>query len=396
MKNTLFISIILFCSTVFFSFSIKNFSNKSKDLVTEKIQKSIDSCFEKGGGQVLLKKGEYLTGTLILKSNVRLVFQKGAILKGSSNYEDYTNDALIFAKDVTNISIEGDGVIDGVDCINPKGEEGFRGPHAIRFINCEGLKIKGITIKNSANWAINCRYCKNGKVIKVAIRGGHDGLHTRFCSNFEVLESDFRTGDDAFAGNDNQDFLIKKCIINTSCNGFRMGCQKMKIINCKLWGPGEYQHKIQKRNNMLAAFVHFSPKDENPKLASGNWVIKNIFVENVDNFYNYNFKDGLWQTDQPLTTISFENIYAKGIQKAFEINGGDDKSLKMSIKNGLFVQRDSLKNIPEKFEGVNFTSKAFFSASNYQTIEMKNTKFEKSGKKQTFNKTFQYSLTQID
>lgn len=396
MKNKLFFACILLCSIVIFSFSKTKFTIINKDLVTEKIQKSIDSCYKKGGGQVLLKKGVYLTGTLILKSNVRLVLQKGAILMGSRNYEDYTNDALIFSKDATNITIAGEGVINGVDCTNPKGEEGFRGPHAIRFINCEGIKIKGITIKNSANWAINCRYCKNGKIIKVAIKGGHDGLHTRFCRNFEVLYSDFRTGDDAFAGNDNQDFLIKQCKINTSCNGFRMGCQNMKIIGCNLWGPGEYQHKIQKRNNMLAAFVHFSPKDENPKLVSDNWVIKNIFVENVDNFYNYNFKDGLWQTGQPLTSISFENIYATGLQKAFEINGGDDKSFKMSIKNGLFVQQDSMKKNPEKFEGVNYTSIAFFNASNYQIIEMKNTTFEKNGKKQTFDQKFKDNLINID
>ena len=95
-----------------------------------------------------------------------------------------------------------------------------------------------------------------------------------------------------------------------------MGCKNMKITRWTLWGFGEYQHKIQKRNNMFAAFVHFSPKDENIKVYSGNWKLKDLRIINVDNF-NYNFQNGLWQTDKPLTTISFENIKAKSLVRAF-------------------------------------------------------------------------------
>jgi hypothetical protein len=206
------------------------------------------------------------------------------------------------------------------------------------------LIIKGVEIKRSANWAINCRNCSEGIVENVSIRGGHDGLHTRFCQDFNVSNCDFRTGDDAFAGNDNQNFDIKDCKINTSCNGFRMGCINLKVSRCKLWGPGEYLHKIQKRNNMLAAFVHFSPKDENTKLKSGNWNLKDIEVENVDNFYNYNFQDGLWQTGQPLTSLKLENIKAKGLLKSFEINGGQDKKAKFIIKNSEFIARENQLN----------------------------------------------------
>lgn len=60
------------------------------------------------------------------------------------------------------------------------------------------------------------------------------------------------------------------------------------------------------------------------------------------------------------------------------------------------MQRDSLKTLPEKFEGANYTSTAFFNASNYRMIEMKNVKFETKNKKRTFNKIFMDSLLQID
>jgi len=164
-------------------------------------------------------------------------------------------------------------------------------------------------------------------------------LHTRFCDHFTVTSCDFRTGDDAFAGNDNRNFVVTNCKVNTSCNGFRMGCMNFTVKHCQIWGPGESVHKIQKRNNMLSAFVHFSPKDENPKLASGNWLIEDVTIDHVDQFYVYNFKDGLWQTGQPATRLSFKNVIATGILGAFNIIGDQDLKFKLSVENSSFSFR---------------------------------------------------------
>lgn len=346
-------------------------------LVTEKIQKAIDSCFSQGGGTVRLVAGTYLSGTIQLKNNVTLLLAKGAVLQGSENYRDYINDAFIYAKDASKVAIQGYGIIDGVDCFNPNGEEKFRGPHCIKMINCKDIYIKGITIKNSANWAINCRYSSKAVIDSVSIRGGHDGLHTRFCSNFKVTNCDFRTGDDAFAGNDNQNFTVTDCKINTSCNGFRMGCYGLLVKNCTFWGLGEYIHKIQKRSNMLAAFVHFSPKDDNPKIKSGKWLIEDLIVEQVDNFYIYNFKDGLWQTGQPAMSISFKNIQATNILKAFAINGDSARQFELTVNDSKFSFRDKTSTVSEKFEGANFLSNSFFTISNFGAVNLNNVIIEK-------------------
>ena len=348
-------------------------------LMTETINSAVDQCSANGGGIVRFSRGTYLSGTIELKSNVILLFDKGAILQGSDKFSDYRNDAFIFGKELSNISIQGEGVIDGVDCYNPKGEEGFRGPHCIRLINCRKIQIKGITIKNSANWAINCRYCSGAVVENVSIRGGHDGLHTRFCSNFKVTRCDFRTGDDAFAGNDNQDFEITDCKINTSCNGFRMGCMNLTVRRCHLWGPGESVHKIQKRNNMLAAFVHFSPKDENPKLESGNWLIEDVTVDNVDQFYVYNFHSGLWQTGQPATTVQFNNINATKILGAFNIIGDYDLKFKLKLENSSFTFREGADYKGETFEGAKLLSSGLFNAKSFGQIKLRKVTLTKPG-----------------
>lgn len=346
-------------------------------LITSIIQKAIDSCAAHGGGVVFFPAGNFTTGGIQLKSNVTLLTEKGTIIYGSDKYSDYKNDAFIYGENLADIAILGEGIIDGVDCKNPEGEEGFRGPHCIRLIKCRNIFIKGITIKNSANWAINCRLCISATVKNVSIRGGHDGLHTRFCTNFKISDCDFRTGDDAFAGNDNKDFIVTNCIINTSCNGFRIGCYNFTVIKCKLYGPGEYIHKSQNRSNMLAAFVHFSPADENPQLISGNWLIEDVTVENVDHFYRYNYLDGLWQTGQPATNVQFKNIKATNLLNAFNIVGDTARQFNLSIQNSTFSFREGAIYKADSFEGVKMQSPAFFYAANFNQIKLQKVKLQK-------------------
>lgn len=383
---------ILIINTLFFSTGAHGYVKMKIALIpdqgmiiTKQIQKAIDACAVKGGGIVYFPKGTYLTGTIELKSKVTLQTENGTIIKGSSNYADYINDAFIFGKDVTDISILGAGIIDGVDCKNPNGEEGFRGPHCIKLINCKNISLEGITIKNSANWAINCRYCTNATLKNVLIRGGHDGLHTRFCSKFTVKNCDFRTGDDTFAGNDNKDFLVTDCKINTSCNGFRMGCYNFTVKRCRLWGPGESIHKSSNRNNMLTAFVHFSPKDENPQLISGNWLIEDLTVENVDHFYMYNYIDGLWQTGKPVENLRFKRIKATGLLSAFNIIGDTALNCNLKVQNSSFSFRKNASYDAGFFEGVKIASHIFFDVKNFNTMKLQNVALEKAEATTIFN-----------
>ena len=349
-------------------------SPNSHSVVTEQIQRAIDSCAAAGGGTVVFPAGTYRSGGLHLKSNVTLQFEKGATLAGSRNLEDYGawkwTNALIMGEDLKNVAIVGEGTLDGIDLKNPAGEEGMRGPHAIRLTNCEGITIKDITIVRSANWAMNLRHCSNGHVENVKVRGGHDALHTRFCNSFTVRDCDFRTGDDCFAGNDNRDFDIRNCKINTSCNAFRFGCLNLVVKDCEIWGPGEYEHISQHRNNTLSAFVHFSPEDEDPALPSGNWLIQDVTVHHVDNVYNYNYQDGLWQTGQPATDITFENLVATDVKKSFNIIGDSARSLRLTLRNASLSEREGSDFTSMTFEGQTTAVPAFFNAQRFGVLTL--------------------------
>ena len=84
---------------------------------TVAIQKAIDACAAQGGGQVWLPSGKtFLTGALVLHSGIDFHLANGAVLKGSANWRDYGHPgALLFAKDATNITVSGNGIIDGND-----------------------------------------------------------------------------------------------------------------------------------------------------------------------------------------------------------------------------------------------------------------------------------------
>src|SRR5262249_26333778 len=57
---------------------------------TAAIQKAIDDCSAgKGGGTVVLEPGTYVSGPVLLKSNMTFELKKDATLLGSPDHEDY-------------------------------------------------------------------------------------------------------------------------------------------------------------------------------------------------------------------------------------------------------------------------------------------------------------------
>src|SRR5689334_21447385 len=61
-------------------------------LDTKAIQTAIDKCSAAGGGTVLVTNGNFVVGTIYLKSDVSLRVATGATVLGSTNIEDYTTD----------------------------------------------------------------------------------------------------------------------------------------------------------------------------------------------------------------------------------------------------------------------------------------------------------------
>lgn len=95
-------------------------------LNTKSINNAINACSAKGGGVVFIPDGLWLTGPIVLKSNVNLHVSRAALLQFTDdksqykiiegNWEGhaaYRNESPISGTNLTNIAITGEGVIDG-------------------------------------------------------------------------------------------------------------------------------------------------------------------------------------------------------------------------------------------------------------------------------------------
>ncbi|SFD87445.1 glycoside hydrolase family 28 protein [Thermophagus xiamenensis] len=93
---------------------------------SEAFAKAIDYVSEKGGGRVIVPRGIWLTGPIIMKSNIDLHVQQGAVVRFSPDFEDYPLIETIFeglntfrcmspihAHNLENIAFTGKGIFDG-------------------------------------------------------------------------------------------------------------------------------------------------------------------------------------------------------------------------------------------------------------------------------------------
>lgn len=94
-----------------------------KTLNTQAIQTAIDLCSQAGGGTVYFPPGNYVSGTLFLKSNVTMELDAGAVLTASPKIQDYSPDThhnryrnekaldrcFLYAQDQENIRYRGIG-----------------------------------------------------------------------------------------------------------------------------------------------------------------------------------------------------------------------------------------------------------------------------------------------
>ncbi|MEO7308713.1 MAG: glycosyl hydrolase family 28 protein [Ferruginibacter sp.] len=90
------------------------------------INNAITECAKKGGGTVLIPRGSYVTGPIIMKSNINLHLAKGALVIFSSDFNKYPLvvssfegvDAArcqspVVAENLENIAITGPGIMNG-------------------------------------------------------------------------------------------------------------------------------------------------------------------------------------------------------------------------------------------------------------------------------------------
>ena len=184
---------------------------------TAAIQQAIDRCWVLGGGEVRIPAGNYLTGSLALRSNVILRLESGATLSGSPDFGDYPVSqvrwegkwipgrvALIYAFDSERTGIVGPGKIAGNLALGgrPTPQNPLRHPALIEAINCRDLRFEDFSTEYRLMWSLHPTYCENVTIRNLTIRstgGNGDGIDIDSCKHVVIDGCDIATGDDCIS-----------------------------------------------------------------------------------------------------------------------------------------------------------------------------------------------------
>ncbi|UKM63831.1 glycoside hydrolase family 28 protein [Flavobacteriaceae bacterium GSB9] len=249
--------------------------NNGTTLNTEAIQKTIDVCAKNGGGTVTFKPGDYLTGSIFIKSNIKFEVPKGVKILGSENIEDYKEidtriagieikwpAALINVRNQNNVILDGDGIVDGQGKVfwdyywdlrkndyEPRGlrwivDYDAKRPRTFLISNSKDVFMKNLNIQRAGFWTVQVLYSEyitvDGLTIKNNI-GGHgpstDGIDIDSSKWILVQNCDIDCNDDNFclkAGRDwdgqrvnkpTEYVVIKDCIARQGAGLFTLGSE---------------------------------------------------------------------------------------------------------------------------------------------------------------------------
>ena len=220
---------------------------------TKAIQSAIDRCASDGGGVVVVPQGTFMSGALFFKPGVNLLVEKEAMLKGTTNQDDYPQIftrwegverkwtcAFLNFDRMTNVFVTGEGTIDGSGDLwmqrggfgrrgrrggtnsipaltnsvslansytNASGTNGFprRGrPRLICFSNCRNVRITNLHLHQQAVWCLHLLYCRNVVADNLDIRAfqyipSSDGIDVDSSRDVKISRCDVSCFDDDIA-----------------------------------------------------------------------------------------------------------------------------------------------------------------------------------------------------
>lgn len=240
-------------------YTVSGFGAKADGMTinTCTIQKAIDYINENGGGRLVFEAGNYVTGTIYLKSNVTLQLNYGATLLGSTNPFDYIKDkkigwmSMIFAVNQENIGITGKGTINGRGFITANNMVSYiqhgiftdplkldrpnetNRPQNVYFRECKNVTITGITLRDPASWNQTYDQCQNLYVDGIYVDSksywNNDGIDVVDCDGVTIKNSFFDAADDVLCFKSHspdhicQNVVVDNCVGRSSANGLKFG-----------------------------------------------------------------------------------------------------------------------------------------------------------------------------
>ena len=252
---------------------------------SEAFRQAITACHEAGGGRVLVRAGDWLTGPIHLKSRVNLHLEAGAVVRFKTDPKAYlplvftrwegvelmNYSPFIYAFECEDIAITGKGVLDG-QCSREHwwtwkgpwkqnqhgwregmptqlaararlfqmaedrtpvaerlfGEGSYLRPSFIQPYRCRNVLIEGVSLRRSPMWQLHPVLCQNVMIRGVDINShgpNNDGCDPESCRDVLIEGCSFATGDDCIALNSGR---------NEDGRRVNVPCENLVIRDCRM------------------------------------------------------------------------------------------------------------------------------------------------------------------
>jgi len=267
-----------YSQTVWTNIATQGADPSGKIKCTDLINHLIDSLAMKGGGTLYFPAGTFLTGPVIMKSNITLYIDAGSTIKFSDDFDDYLPmvqsrwedvrvknfKSQIYAYKCRNIAIRGDGHLEGqgqkwwdfMRSVNSgktvdnkwqeifkkenaelllkdsyiRSKNNFLRPPMVTTYECDGVLIEGVNFSNPPFWTIMPAFTDNITIAGITIENpgnspNTDGIDPSSCRNVHISNCHISVGDDCIvikSGRDNDGLAANRPTENVTITNCTM------------------------------------------------------------------------------------------------------------------------------------------------------------------------------
>ncbi|HJP63023.1 MAG TPA: glycoside hydrolase family 28 protein [Mucilaginibacter sp.] len=326
MKRTTFTLLVLLMSASVIAqtkssvYNVKTFGavGDGKNLDSKAINKAIDSAAGAGGGTVYLPAGNYLSGSIHLKSNISLYIDQGATIIASdedvydhaeqtvnTTYQDYGHshfhNSLIWGEDVHDVSILGPGTIYGKGLLRDYKKDSPIADKALTLHKCRNIIIRDVTFAHGGWFAILATGVDNLTIDNLKMDTNRDGMDIDCCRNVHVSNCSVNSPyDDGI------------CLKSTFALGFARATENVTITNCQVSGydEGSFLDGTYKRTSQPEYGLH--PTGRIKFNTESNGGFKNVVISNCTFDYCRGMAletvDGALLEDVSISNITMRDI----------------------------------------------------------------------------------------
>ena len=300
-------------------------------LCTAAVQAAVDACAAAGGGTVSFPEGDYVLGTVFLKSGVHIEITEDALLLGSLDFSDYAphepvdyplyqdashsffHTSLFAALDCRDIGFSGGGRIDMRSVWDEENvrDMAHRGAKCIALKNCRNVEICELDIQNATDLAVYFAGCEEVDIHHLTMRVYIDGISPDNCRSVRIHDCDIESGDDGIVFKSSytlnrpgvcRDIRVWNCNVKSRCNAIKFGTETnggfedilvedVRIFDVRISGiaiesvdgaviDGLTLRRIAMVNVNAPLFIHLGQRMRGPA-GRGIGAIRNILLEDI-------------------------------------------------------------------------------------------------------------------